>query len=938
MKKISSLLFVLATAITASLAQVVSTSPAFPTDSEPLTITFDAAQGNGALLCNTATVYMHTGVILQPNETAWQHVKGTWGTADATVAMTAIGNNKYTFTFPNGIRAFYGVLAGEMVYRQSFVFRNAAGTVVARAADGGDIFSPVYSGTTLETKFTNPPTASGIHNVGDAISFDGVASQTGALSILVDGNVVATAAANTALSYNYTIATAGNHRAAFACNTGTATDTVFYNFVAATSTTAAAPAGTTDGITHHSNTSVTLQLYAPNKQNVFLIGSMNNWLPQANYQLQKTPDGNHFWITLNNLVSGQKYTFQYLVDGKIKIADPYSEVILNKDDDPYIPAITYPNMPPYPTGKTTGNVTLLEMGATPYTWQATNYQRPDKRDIVIYELFISDFIARHDYQTLIDTLDYIQNLGINAIQLMPINEFEGNISWGYNVSMHGTVDKYYGTRDKLKMFIDECHSRGIAVIFDVVFNHAFSQSPLAQLYWDNCASKPLASNPWLNPDARHPFNVGSDFNHESQATKDYMDKIIKHWLQDYKVDGFRFDLSKGFTQNYTTDVGVWGNYDASRIVLLKRMANALRQTDPNAYIILEHFANNTEENELSNDGMMLWGNAVTPYNEATMGYIPTSNFAWNVSYKNRGWQQPNLVGYMESHDEERQMYKNLKYGNSFNPNYNLKDTVNALKRAELAGAFFFTVPGPKMIYQFEELGYNYSIFTCVNGTVSTTGGCRLDPKPIRWNFNNNPNRKQLYNTWRKLIYLKRTEPAFRSNDFTMSVSDTIKVIKINDPVTNIVVVGNFGIYGKNATPVFQNTGRWYEFFSGDSITVSDVNMQLNLARGEYRIYTSKRVLPVSTDSKGAGNAFDLAIYPNPAQGEVTIQYVLETKSQVLMDLYDMVGNKVMNLQNNTLPQGEHIGTLDASHLPAGTYFIRLTANNKTEVKKLILIK
>ncbi len=155
-----------------------------------------------------------------------------------------------------------------------------------------------------------------------------------------------------------------------------------------------------------------------------------------------------------------------------------------------------------------------------------------------------------------------------------------------------------------------------------------------------------------------------------------------------------------------TDVGVWGQYDQSRIDILTRMANKIWEIDSTAYVILEHFADNSEETVLANYGMMLWGNMNHQYNEATMGYSSDLN---GVSYKSRGWTVPHLVAYMESHDEERLMYKNIRFGNSA-PTYNIKDTSVALNRIKLAAAFYFTIPGPKMIWQFGELGYDYSIF------------------------------------------------------------------------------------------------------------------------------------------------------------------------------------------------------------------------------------
>ena len=120
-----------------------------------------------------------------------------------------------------------------------------------------------------------------------------------------------------------------------------------------------------------------------------------------------------------------------------------------------------------------------------------------------------------------------------------------------------------------------------------------------------------------------------------------------------------------------------------------------------------------------------------------MGYHDSgkSNFSW-ISYLNRGWTVPANVSYMESHDEERLMFKNISFGNS-SGGYNVQTESTALDRQELAGAFYFTVPGPKMIWQFGELGYDISIDQ--NG--------RTGNKPILWNYFNEPNRKAVYDLW-----------------------------------------------------------------------------------------------------------------------------------------------------------------------------------------------
>ena len=149
---------------------------------------------------------------------------------------------------------------------------------------------------------------------------------------------------------------------------------------------------------------------------------------------------------------------------------------------------------------------------------------------------------------------------------------------------------------------------------------------------------------------------------------------------------------------------------------------------PDAYVILEHFAANNEETVLADYGMMLWGNISHEYNEATLGY---NNNLSGVDYQARGWDDAHLIAYMESHDEERLNYKNLNFGNS-NGSYNITDLPTALKRLELGSVFYFPIPGPKMLWQFGELGYDFSINRCTNGSINEN--CRLDPKPIRWDY------------------------------------------------------------------------------------------------------------------------------------------------------------------------------------------------------------
>lgn len=596
----------------------------------------------------------------------------------------------------------------------------------------------------------------------------------------------------------------------------------------------ALPAGAKDGVTFiNSGKSVIFNLYAPGKKSVSVIGDFNGWdVNDTKAVMNNTPDGKRWWLQIDNIDPATEYGYQFYIDKSLKVADPYTEKVLDPDNDSFISADTYPNLKKYPTGKTTGNVSVFQANQLVYSWKNTSFARPDKKNLVIYELLVRDFIDAHNYQTLTDTLKYLSNLGVNAIELMPFNEFEGNLSWGYNPSFYFAPDKYYGTKNALKAFIDECHSRGIAVIQDMVLNHSFGQSPMVQMYFNTTAGKPAANNPWYNVDPTHPYNVGYQFNHESADTKYFVKNVLKFWMTEYKIDGFRFDLSKGFTQvNYGTSdaaVNAWSQYDASRVAIWKDYNNYIKSVDNNNfYVILEHFAANREEKELAGEGMMLWNNLNYNANEATMGWLTNSNFQ-GLFYDQHTFTQPyNLVGYFESHDEERLQFKNESYGNAVG-SYNVKDKNTGLAREEMAAAFLFSVPGPKMLWQFGELGYD----------VSINQGGRTSNKPIYWNYNTDPDRRHLYDVYAKMIKMKEKNAVFASTNSTYDLAGPIKAIQLKDASANVEVVGNFDVVPQTGSISFPATGTWYDNITKTSISVTSLPYSMTLKPGEYHVYSS----------------------------------------------------------------------------------------------------
>ncbi|MDB5269740.1 MAG: 1,4-alpha-glucan-branching protein [Hymenobacter sp.] len=928
----------------------VTTSPVFFTDTTPVTITYDASQGNGALNNFTGNVYIWTGTVtnLSSSNTNWRNVHSpTFGVADPTALMTRDASNPNIYRITFTPRTYYPIPAAETLQRLGMIFKNADGSVVGRATGGGDIFVDAASAA-LSARITSPtPNASGnplFVNLGAQISVTGTASATANLAFSLNGTQVASQASATTLTTTVTAASGRNVvRFTAASGTSTAVDSLIF-VVRPAVTTAALPAGAKDGVTYlNGGTSVILNLTAPNKQFAYVLGEFNNWQTTTAGYMNKTPDGSRWWVQINGLTPGREYAYQYLVDGNLRVADPYCEKILDPNDDQYIPARTYPNLKAYPAGLTTGIVSVLQTNQTPYVWTATNFQRPSRTNLVVYELLMRDFTAFHDYQTVRDTLNYLSRLGVNAIELMPINEFDGNDNWGYSPDFFFAPDKYYGTKQAFKQFIDECHRRGIAVIMDMVLNHATGQSPMVQLYGSTAG--PSADNPWFNVTAPHPYSVYNDFNHESALTKYFSKQVMSFWLQEYHIDGYRFDLAGGFTQQ-TSNGNTYGNYDQSRINIWMDYYQHMIGVDANLYPILEHFPENREAKALADAGFMIWGNAVNNYNEATMGYLPGSNFSYgyygSTAQGGRGWNSPNLVTYMESHDEERLMYKNLTFGNS-NGTYSTRDLNTALARIELASAFFFTVPGPKMVWQFGELGYDKSIFMCSNGTVPTpypNDQCKLSAKPPVWSYYQDANRRQLYEVQRALIALKKQEPAFANpTSYTQQLAGAAKSIHVSNATQNVTVIGNFDVTTTTIDPAFQRTGKWYNYLSGDSITVTNANALITLAPGAYAVYTTRRLKKATLLGSKASRteALRLAAVPNPSSSSASLRYELAMPASVTVTVHNVLGATVRTISSRaTQAAGAHELTLPVQDLANGIYVVRLSTGQLMQTTRLVV--
>ena len=582
MKKTVLLLFLIFSNL---IISQVSTVPTIPTSTTEITITLDTT-GTG-LEGYTGDVYAHTGVLTTESESTsdWKYVIAGWSVNTDKAKLTRIATNTYKLVITPSITEFYNITNGDKVTDLALVFRSSDGT----KQTSPDYFIKIYE-EGLNITFTTPSNNT-VLNLNDNITISAEASIDADLELSIDETSLKTESSSKTISTTHTLLTAGYHTLKVTANVATENaETEISIFVKSPTQEATKPNGLKYGLNKNTDNSVTFLLKAPLKNDVFVIGDFNNWKLTTDYQMKK--DGDDFWLTISGLDLSTEYGYQYVIDNGLTVADPFSEKILDPWNDQYIPNSTYPNLKAYPTDLTTGIISTFQIQEETYTWNTSNFVKPDSENLIVYELLIRDFTIVGDddigdFKTALTKLDYLVSLGINAIELMPINEFEGNDSWGYNPSFHNALDKAYGTKNDFKNFVDKCHEKGIAVILDVVYNHAFGQSPLAQMYWEGSTSKPASNNPWLNVDATHPYNVGYDFNHESDDSKTYVKQTLEHWVNEFKIDGFRFDLSKGFTQTNNADnVSAWGQYDTSRIAILKDYGNTLwTNTSNDLYLI-----------------------------------------------------------------------------------------------------------------------------------------------------------------------------------------------------------------------------------------------------------------------------------------------------------------------------------------------------------------
>lgn len=520
------------------------------------------------------------------------------------------------------------------------------------------------------------------------------------------------------------------------------------------------PPGTPWGATENGDGTVTFALHAPEKRFVSLVGDFNNWDPFVD-MMNASPDGT-WWIT--RPVSNGISLYQYCIEGRRFLADPYARDVTwinpQTGEEGYQPEQAR---------------TVLRVGQPAFAWTATNYVRPALDNLLIYEFHIDDLVPGGGFTGVISKLDYIKSLGFNALGPMPWTEFAHGHSWGYNPAFHFAPESAYGTPDDLKKLIDAAHQRGLAVIMDAVFNHMDRSSPLFQLYGHDYAASPyfreFKGENWGFPDLDQP----------SRAVKRYVADAITYWLQEYRVDGLRFDATRFVEWQGYND---WG---------ASWFAYAGKQADPRSIMIAEHmpfdaeFINVTEMDTTWHD-YFRWG--IRAFIEEAR--LDRTEFARIMDPRQVGFTNAaERIAYTESHDEERVM-RELKL-RGFSPD-------EAIRRAELAIVLTLTAPGPAMLYAGQEFGEDTKKV--------------VDSNPLTWDRVNgwfNRRHRRLQENTRTLVHLRANHPALQSGDISFVQDDLpaeVAVYERRAGESAVVVAANFGRRGQRVTVKLPHGGSW----------------------------------------------------------------------------------------------------------------------------------
>ena len=648
--------------------------------------------------------------------------------------------------------------------------------------------------------------------------------------------------------------------------------------------------------------------------------------------MRKNPTTDDWWINVS-LPAGT-YEYQYQTGSGSLINDPWG-----RWNGTYGTRFTIG-----PEGLTADN----------YVWRSNNYQRPPLNKLVVYEMNVAEFVGGYyglpsgqvgTFTQLAGLMGYFDSLGINAIEILPINDYgligRSGFSWGYDISHHFALEPAYGTPRDFKVLVDSAHARGIAVIVDVVYNHINDPGPLWQMQPD------VATSPYVKLCTDLRFNEDQlcffrDMDHWTDETQEYVYNSLKMWIDEYRVDGFRYD--------YTQGVG-WNINEPTKGIL--GWANRIEQEyQGRVYQIAEH---------LPESPALIYYSGITSgwhdsfhdevFDEARfrnrtlerienlvldLGAYPGNDFPSTPSTYGSRVEPVNAT---VNHDEQSLIYEMITFQGVTLP--------EALLRDKLYATFMFASLGIPMLWEGME-------FSEARGWQNDNQ--KLSYRPVQFSLRGTPRGQEHYAWYKALIRQRKRNPAlFQGALIRLFRYESQKTLVwgFQDVSTNsrFVAVANLsGLQQTVSTVPWVGSGTYYNILDQSTLTVSGgVVPSMTIPAYTAVCYSSipdsilNDVKPTNSETP---TEFALSQnFPNPFNPTTEIRFqIAEVRGQksavshVTLKVYDVLGREVRTLVNEELQSGSHRRTFDASGLASGVYFYRLNSGSFSEMKKMVLTK
>lgn len=536
------------------------------------------------------------------------------------------------------------------------------------------------------------------------------------------------------------------------------------------------------------------RVWAPHAQHVSVIGSFNGW-DSSKHPLQAEENG--YWYTdVPEAAIGDQYKYMLTTEqGDLKRIDPYAREVTSS----------------------VGNAIVHDPN---FDWGGDDFQLVPWNEIVIYELHVGTFNDQGDddlpgtFPSASARLGHLKKLGVNAIQIMPVGEFAGDRSWGYNPAHIFSVENAYGGPLAFKQFVKRAHQAGIAVILDVVYNH-LGPSDLDLWQFDGWSENNRGGIYFYNDDrAVTPWGETRPDYGRGEVRQYLLDNVMM-WLEEYHIDGIRFDC----TQFIRTINGAGTQELPDGWSLLRWINSQVEQKYPGRITIAEDLQHNRWLTKDAGAGGAGFGSqwdamfvhpirlaVTTPQDEQRS--LAAIRDAICYRYNDDAFDR---VIYSESHDE-------VANGKERVPQEISPDDPKgwyARKRSTLASAMVFTAPGIPMIFQGQEF---------------LEGGWFRDTVPVDWDQNDEFH--GIVRLYRDLIRLRINCAGFTRGlcgQFTQvfHLHDERKAIAFHrwdkgGPADDVVVVANFLHEPQDGYVIgFPAAGTWKLRFNSDWQGYSD---------------------------------------------------------------------------------------------------------------------